>query len=90
MSDVSPKTIDELFQQMGGPTAVARILAVGVSTASEMKRRGSVPVRYWPKLITHAQSQGTPLTESDLLAAHVASDGPDAVKRPVSAAPEPA
>jgi hypothetical protein len=43
--------VPELFDRLGGPSEVARILKCGTSTASEMKRRSSIPVRYWPMLI---------------------------------------
>lgn len=43
--------IDRLFQALGGVTAVADVLGVGQSTASEMRRRKSIPVRYWPALL---------------------------------------
>lgn len=51
-------SVSTLFQQLGGPTKVARILGVGFTTASEMKRRKSIPVKYWPLLVAACQSEG--------------------------------
>ena len=47
-----------IFETLGGPTKVARILGVGFTTASEMKRRGSIPVKYWPKLVEACEASG--------------------------------
>lgn len=43
--------INSIFSDLGGPGKVADLLGVKPSAASEMKRRKSVPVRYWPKLV---------------------------------------
>lgn len=51
-------SVSTLFQNLGGPTKVARILDVGTSTASEMRRRGSIPVKHWPKLVKACASEG--------------------------------
>ena len=51
-------SVSSLFERLGGPTKVARLLDVGVTTASEMKRRGSIPVRYWPKLVSACEAHG--------------------------------
>jgi hypothetical protein len=48
------KSVEEIFVALGGTGAVARLLEVGHSTASEMRRRGSIPVRYWPRLVAVA------------------------------------
>lgn len=37
---------------------MARVLGVGFTTASEMKRRGSIPVKYWPKLVAACEAEG--------------------------------
>jgi hypothetical protein len=51
-------TISDIFDVFGGNAAVARILGVGASTASEMKRRESIPVEYWPALVDEAKKAG--------------------------------
>lgn len=61
------KTIDDL----GGPTAVAAALGLKwPSAASEMKRRGSIHVKHWPKLIETARKRGKRLTHDDLMKMH--------------------
>ncbi len=52
------QNVPELFEKFGGPTKVAQILGVGFTTASEMKRRGSIPVRYWPMLVDACRDRG--------------------------------
>lgn len=48
------KNVGEIFDSFGGLTAVGRIISKGPSTVSEMKRRNSVGVEYWPTLIDAA------------------------------------
>lgn len=52
------KTVSDIFDLFGGNAAVARVLNVIPSTASEMKRRESVPVEYWPALVDEAKRIG--------------------------------
>jgi hypothetical protein len=52
------QSVSTIFETLGGPTRVARMLDVGFTTASEMKRRGSIPVKYWPRLVAACESQG--------------------------------
>ena len=54
----SMQTVSSLFERLGGPTKVARALGVRFTTASEMKRRGSIPVKYWPQLVAACRSEG--------------------------------
>lgn len=51
-------SVQHIFKALGGPTKVARILDVGFTTASEMKRRGSIPVKYWPRLVEACEAEG--------------------------------
>lgn len=37
---------------------MAKVLGINLSTASEMRRRQSMPVRYWPSLIAYASANG--------------------------------
>jgi len=65
------RTVQTLFNELGGPTAVGRIIGVKPSTASEMKRRGSIPVEYWPRLIAGAETvAGSNLTYENLVLMH--------------------
>ncbi len=78
-----PKDIDDLFALLGGSSAVAKMLEVGQSTASEMRRRGSIPVRpYWDRLIGKLDKKGRAITLEDLHDVHR--------ERPESSAPKAA
>lgn len=66
-------TVSALFDALGGPARVGRILERGNSTASEMKRRGSIPVDYWPALIASDEGKAIGLTPDDLMRLHTAS-----------------
>jgi hypothetical protein len=45
------KTIETIFNELGGPAKVAGLLGVKESTAGEMKRRKAIRVCYWPTLV---------------------------------------
>jgi hypothetical protein len=51
------KTISDIFDVVGGPGKMAEYLNVKPSTASEMKRRQSIPVIYWPRLVDVCREQ---------------------------------
>jgi hypothetical protein len=51
-----------VFALFGSNVKLAEALNVGPSTVSEMKRRNSIPVEYWPALIEAAKL----LDENDL------------------------
>lgn len=55
---MSMKAVHALFDDLGGPAAVARALGVNPSTASEMKRRGSIPGEYWEDIVRDAEQRG--------------------------------
>ncbi|MDF3062409.1 MAG: hypothetical protein K0S06_2518 [Microvirga sp.] len=61
-------TVSDIFSALGGPTAVARFLGVRPSTASEMKRRGSIPAEYWRDLVRAAERNGVPGIDATTLA----------------------
>lgn len=62
------KTVSDLFDAFNGPTAVARTLGVNTSTASEMKRRGSIPSEYWVQIVNGAARAGVEGVTYELLA----------------------
>lgn len=66
-------TINELIEALGGNSAVAAHLGKRFpSTVSEMKRRGSVRVEYWPGLIELAsQRKVAGVTADALMRLHV-------------------
>ncbi len=63
-------SIVQLFDLLGGTGKAARALAVGQTTASEMKRRGTIPVRYWDRLIGVEDNDGHLITLEDLHRLH--------------------
>lgn len=74
MKDVH-RTVPELIDALGGASEVARLIARQPSTASEMKRRQSIPVRYWPALVAGAKAKGIDdLTYETLVAVHSKSE----------------
>jgi hypothetical protein len=91
------KSIADIFDILGGTTSMARILGLGVSTASEIKRRGRIPAEYWREIIRAAAMRGhadiTAELLSDLHARRREPDGLAEEDRPwgteVHAASEP-
>jgi hypothetical protein len=49
-----PRTVSELIDAFGGPTEFSKVIEKKPSTASEMKRSGSIRPGYWPKIIAAA------------------------------------
>lgn len=68
-------TVSEIIEQFGGPTKFAAVIGKNPSTASEMKRSGSIPVRYWPAIIASDKGKEIGLTSDALVAAHVHNAG---------------
>jgi hypothetical protein len=66
-------TLDEVFEALGGVAEVGRVIGKRTEHASVLKRRGSVPVRYWPSLIAAAEERGVVLTSDMLVAIHSTS-----------------
>jgi hypothetical protein len=56
------KTVPEIFEALGGSAAVARIIRVKKTTASEMKRRGTIPSEHWVDLVSGAHAMGAEFT----------------------------
>ena len=53
------KTVNDLISAFGGPTKFAEAMGFKhPSTASEMQRRESIPVKYFPKIVEEARSRG--------------------------------
>lgn len=61
------QTIGDLIDLFGGNAKFAAIIGKGPSTASEMRRRGSIPVAYWPTIVAEAASRGITGINHDLL-----------------------
>ena len=60
-----------IFDDLNGPAAVARLLGVKSSTASEMKRRKSIPMRYWSNIISALHQKGIQIDEATLVRMHL-------------------
>lgn len=71
-------TICSLIDALGGPTAFGHVIGKRASTASEMKRNGSIAVGYWPKIIAAAAERGIDGVTADLLMRLHHSSEPDA------------
>lgn len=69
------QNVGDIFELFGGNAAVARVLNVGPSTASEMKRRESIPVEYWPALIDEARRLGNEQLTLETIAIIMAEAG---------------
>ncbi len=61
--------VEDIFIAFQGTSAVAAAVGLNLSTASEMRRRGSIPVRYWPRLVDAAQKRNLKSVSYDLLVA---------------------
>lgn len=72
------RTVRDLFDQFKGPAAVGRVIGKTTEHANSMRTRGSVPIAYWPALITAAQKQGIALDEATLVRIHLVPAKTDA------------
>lgn len=64
-------TVEAVFKKFGGPAAFSRAIGIKPSAASEMKRRASIPVEYWQKLVAAAKERGVhELTYEKLVKLH--------------------
>lgn len=64
------KTISDVIARLGGNSALAERLGISPSGVSEMKRRKSIPPRYWRSLLALADEISIPLTAEVLVALH--------------------
>lgn len=64
------QSVDQIFEKFGGPTALGRLIGVKPSAASEMRRRASIPVDYWPRLVASAKKQRIDLNYAKLVSIH--------------------
>ncbi|GAB4351419.1 MAG: hypothetical protein Kow0026_08470 [Oricola sp.] len=63
-------SVAEIIASLGTNVEVAEGIDVKPSTVSEFKRRNSLPVRYWQKFISFAETKGVAVTPEQLMAAH--------------------
>ena len=64
------ETIETIFQHLGGASGVGRAIGKSTEHAAAMRRRRSIPLRYWPKVIDAAQAKGVTIDEALLVAIH--------------------
>lgn len=50
----TPRTVPALIDAFGGAAEFGRVIGKNPSTASEMKRNGSIRVGYWPAIVEAA------------------------------------
>jgi hypothetical protein len=60
-------TIDAIFEDLGGARKFAEAIKVKPNAAFEMKRRKSIPVRYWPRLVDACRELGIRGVNYDVL-----------------------
>ena len=60
------RTIDELFTVFGGPSKVGQAIGVSTEHAAAMKRRHSIPSRYWLSLVKAAEGRDIGLSLENL------------------------
>ncbi len=64
-------SVPDIFDILGGPTSVAALLCIKVSTAGEMKRRRVIPLKHWPALIEALEAKGCTIDAAALVAMHL-------------------
>lgn len=74
MNSHAPHPVVRIIEELGGISAVATAIGKRYSTASEMKRSRSIPVRYWPTLIERARKLGLPIDEKTFVEAHTTAE----------------
>ena len=64
------QTVPDIINTLGGNAKVASALGLIPSTVSEMKRRQSIPVKYWPRIVAMSREAGKKLTFDKLVRLH--------------------
>lgn len=66
-------TVSDIFAAFHGPAVVGRAIGKPTEHAVQMKRRGSIPVPYWPALVSYAVEHGiADIDYAALVTAHAA------------------
>lgn len=63
-------SVADIIDRFGGNTRFAELLGKKQTTASEMKRRKSIPVEHWPRLVEAAHQRGITLDYETLVKIH--------------------
>lgn len=51
-------SLNDIFRAFGGPSEVGRSLSISTEHAAAMRRRGSIPARYWVTIVKSAEAKG--------------------------------
>jgi hypothetical protein len=54
----APQTIEGLFEAFGKIVNFSELVGCGYEAARQMRRRGSIPLKLWPKLIKACKKVG--------------------------------
>jgi hypothetical protein len=73
-------SVDRIFDDLGGPASVGRMIGKSTEHAATMKRRGSIPIRYWERLVVEAAKAGVILTDTELRRAHAVTQTHEAAE----------
>jgi hypothetical protein len=72
-------TVADIFDAFKGPAAIGRAIGKSTEHAASMRRRASIPVRYWPRLINAARAAGIDgINHETLTQAHSAAEAASA------------
>lgn len=63
-------SVADIFELVGGPAEMGRAIGVPTEHATQMKRRASIPVRYWPALLRAADERKLDIDHEKLTQAH--------------------
>ena len=69
-------TVQTIFDAFDGPANLGRVIGVSTEHASTMRRRQSIPVRYWPAIVAGSKETGVSLSPADLMEAHAPPRAP--------------
>lgn len=68
-------TLHSIFDAFGGPAGLGRAIGRTTEHTTTMRRRCSIPVRYWPQVIAAAKERGASwITYETLTLAHTNPD----------------
>lgn len=71
---MTKRTVSQIIDAFGGQAAFGRLIGKNASTASEMKRRGSIPPKYWRRIVEAEPVEGDAVTYEELALAHDVDD----------------
>ena len=60
-------TLSTIYEALNGAAEVGRALGISTEHAAGLRRRRSIPPRYWAELLTALTDKGVQATEADLV-----------------------